>query len=64
MFILAKPVVGRLFFAGEATSREHAATVHGAYLSGLRAAAEALASEYGKGPRRFIFRASNPSESH
>jgi monoamine oxidase len=37
---LAAPVGGRLFFAGEATSRKHAATVHGAYLSGLRAAAE------------------------
>ena len=37
---LAAPVGGRLFFAGEATSRKHAATVHGAYLSGLRAAAQ------------------------
>lgn len=36
---LAKPVGGRLFFAGEHTS-EYYATVHGAYLSGLRAAAE------------------------
>ena len=33
---------GRLIFAGEATSRDHAATVHGAWLSGL-AAAKALA---------------------
>lgn len=31
---------GRVHFAGEATHREHFATVHGAYLSGLRAARE------------------------
>lgn len=37
---LAAPVGQRLFFAGEATSTEHSATVHGAYLSGLRAAQE------------------------
>lgn len=35
---LAAPVAGRLFFAGEATHPDHAATVHGALLSGLRAA--------------------------
>ncbi|MDX2140713.1 MAG: FAD-dependent oxidoreductase [Chloroflexota bacterium] len=40
---LAAPVEGRLFFAGEATHRDHAATVHGAWLSGLRAADEVLA---------------------
>jgi monoamine oxidase len=39
---LAKPVAGRLLFAGEATSHEESATVHGAYLSGLRAAKEIL----------------------
>ncbi len=39
---LAAPLDGRLFFAGEATSREYPATVHGAYLSGLRAAEEAM----------------------
>ncbi|AFY66533.1 FAD-dependent oxidoreductase [Geitlerinema sp. PCC 7407] len=33
---LAAPVGDRLFFAGEATSGDFAATVHGAYLSGLR----------------------------
>jgi len=32
----------RLHFAGEATSVESAATVHGAWLSGQRAAAEVL----------------------
>jgi monoamine oxidase len=37
---LAKSVDGRLFFAGEATNDDHFGTVHGAYLSGLRAADE------------------------
>ena len=36
--VLAKPVAQRLFFAGEATIRRHYATVHGAYLSGIREA--------------------------
>lgn len=38
--LLAEPVDGRLFFAGEATSADYPATVHGAYLSGERAAGE------------------------
>lgn len=37
---LARPVGQQLFFAGEATDEAHAATVHGAYLSGRRAARE------------------------
>lgn len=36
--ILAAPIKQRLFFAGEATHRQHYATVHGAYLSGIREA--------------------------
>lgn len=39
---LARPVAGRVFFAGEATSVEHPNTVHGAYLSGIRAAEELM----------------------
>lgn len=34
--------VGNLFFAGEHTTETHPATVHGAYLSGLRAASEVI----------------------
>lgn len=33
---LAEPIRGRIFFAGEATSRRYPTTVHGAYLSGIR----------------------------
>ncbi|WP_421790563.1 FAD-dependent oxidoreductase [Hyphobacterium sp.] len=42
---LAAPVENRLFFAGEATSREYSSTVHGAYLSGQRAAQEVLETQ-------------------
>jgi monoamine oxidase len=42
---LARPVANRLFWAGEATAPlPHIATVHGAYLSGERAAQEVLAA--------------------
>lgn len=39
---LARPVSDKLVLAGEATSVEYSATVHGAYLSGLRAAAQLI----------------------
>jgi monoamine oxidase len=39
--LVAQPV-GNLYFAGEATCGTHPATVHGAYLSGLRAAGEIM----------------------
>ncbi|KAK9238798.1 flavin-containing amine oxidoreductase-domain containing protein [Lipomyces kononenkoae] len=46
--ILASPACDdNLFFAGEATSRTHPATVHGAYLSGLRAAEEVFRTVVG-----------------
>jgi len=41
---LAAPVADRIFFAGEATSQDHPATVHGAYLSGLNAAKAVMAT--------------------
>jgi polyamine oxidase len=43
--LLAEPSGGRLFFAGEATSSDFPATVHGALLSGRRAAEEILDEE-------------------
>jgi hypothetical protein len=36
---MARPVGGRVFFAGEATTRKYPATMHGAFLTGLREAA-------------------------
>jgi monoamine oxidase len=36
--MLARPVGSTLLFAGEATSTQHPATVHGAYMSGIREA--------------------------
>ncbi|KAL4913359.1 flavin-containing amine oxidoreductase-domain containing protein [Aspergillus aurantiobrunneus] len=44
--LMAKSV-GNLYFAGEATCGTHPATVHGAYLSGLRAASEIINSILG-----------------
>ena len=41
---LATPVQNRLYFAGEATHRTYFGTAHGAYLSGLRAAKQILAT--------------------
>lgn len=43
---MARPV-GKLFFGGEATCVTHPATVHGAYLSGLRVASQVLDSLIG-----------------
>jgi len=37
-------LAGNCFFAGEATHRQYPATVHGAYLSGVRAAQEVIAA--------------------
>jgi monoamine oxidase len=42
--VLAAPVDGRLFFAGEATSPNFFSTAHGAHDSGVRAAREVMAS--------------------
>ena len=39
--VMARPI-GNLHFAGEATCGTHPATVHGAYISGLRAASEII----------------------
>ncbi|RPA81364.1 hypothetical protein BJ508DRAFT_209259 [Ascobolus immersus RN42] len=44
---LAAPVADKVFFAGEATCGTHPATVHGAYISGLRAASEVATSIFG-----------------
>lgn len=40
--ILSENIGGRVFFAGEATSRQYPATMHGAFLSGMREAANIL----------------------
>jgi monoamine oxidase len=42
--VLAAPVDERLFFAGEACSREDYSTAHGAYLTGVAAAEQAMAA--------------------
>ena len=42
--LVAQPVNNKLFFAGEATSSEYAATVHGAFLSGEREAKNILSA--------------------
>ncbi len=43
-FVLAAPVGDRLFFAGEACSPDFFSTAHGAYMSGIDAARQVLAS--------------------
>ena len=47
--VLARPVDDRLFFAGEATTRDTFATCHGAYLTGRRAVSEIVARLRGTG---------------
>lgn len=49
---LAAPVSDRLFFAGEATSQPFPSTVHGAFLSGIRAAAEIMACKIVSGAQQ------------
>ena len=48
---LARPIDNKLFFAGEATHPDYPATVHGAFLSGVRAAREVAASSAEGGER-------------
>jgi hypothetical protein len=45
--LMARSIGGSLYFAGEASCKSHPATVHGAYISGLRAAAEVADSLLG-----------------
>lgn len=51
---MARPV-GNLHFAGEATCGTHPATVHGAYLSGLRAASDVVEAMIGSVPLPLIY---------
>jgi monoamine oxidase len=46
--MLAAPVEERLFFAGEACSRHDFSTAHGAFLTGVVAAEQAIAARVGK----------------
>ncbi|XP_010543559.2 PREDICTED: protein FLOWERING LOCUS D [Tarenaya hassleriana] len=60
--ILAESVGdGRLYFAGEATTRRYPATMHGAFLSGLREAANMVQSAKARVMRKRIDR--NPSKN-
>jgi monoamine oxidase len=46
--MLAAPVDDRVFFAGEACSRNDYSTAHGAYLTGVAAADLAIAARRGR----------------
>lgn len=45
--LMARPITNSVYFAGEATCRARPGTVHGAYISGARAASEILTSLIG-----------------
>ena len=47
---IGMPVENRVFFAGEATSQFFPSTVHGAFLSGVRAAYEIMLAVGKEGP--------------
>lgn len=61
--ILGESVGNRLFFAGEATSRQYPASMHGAFLSGLKAASHIsrAAIDWETNPRKFVQRNIGPS---
>ncbi|KAK1391712.1 SWIRM domain-containing protein [Heracleum sosnowskyi] len=61
--ILAESVGNNLFFAGEATNRQHPATMHGAYLSGFREASRILRASKSQqsDPRNYIQKYVGPS---
>ncbi len=48
---LAEPLADRIFFAGEATMTDTYSTVHGAYLSGQKAAEMIVSMQHGLSPR-------------
>ena len=55
--VLREDLCRRVFFAGEATYKEYIATMHGAFLSGLRAAGiiHTLYSGYGEGQKAAVY---------
>ena len=62
--VLAAPVDGRLFFAGEATSPDFFSTAHGARDIGERAAGEVLAARSDDSTPSLRAKRSNPSLAH